>query len=146
MAFGTFDFFHEGHEHYLKNAKALGDHLIVVVSRDRTVKQTKGEYPVHNEKKRAEVIRKTGLADKVILGHHGDKYKVLRKYRPDILALGYDQFIFTQKLNKTLIDLQLDAVITRLDAFFPQVYKSSLIKRELQFKAPEPIKTSETHA
>lgn len=129
MAFGTFDYFHEGHENYLKQAKALGEHLIVIISRDRTVKQIKGRYPDYPERQRARVIRESNIADKVVLGYHGDKHKVLRKYRPDIIALGYDQFIFTQKLKKTLIDLKLDATIKRLDAYFPQIYKSSIIKK-----------------
>lgn len=128
MAFGTFDFFHAGHEFYLKKARELGDHLIVVISRDRTVKQIKGEAPVNPERKRARTLRDSGLVDRVVLGYHGDKHKVLRKYRPDVIALGYDQFVFTQKLKKTLIDLKLDAVITRMDAHFPQVYKSSLLR------------------
>jgi len=134
MAFGTFDYFHEGHEFYLKQAKELGDYLIVVIARDRTVRQTKSEMPVHNEGDRAHAVRNSGIADKVILGFHGDKHKVLKKYRPSVIALGYDQFIFTQKLEKTLIDLKLDAVIKRIDAFYPQVYKSSLIKRSLKEK------------
>lgn len=132
MAFGTFDFFHAGHESYLKQAKTLGDYLIVVLARDKTVKQIKGEYPIHNEYERLEILKKTGLADKIALGYHGDKHKVLSKYRPSVIALGYDQIVFTQKLKKTLIDLKLDARIERLNPYFPQVYKSSLIKSSLE--------------
>lgn len=129
MAFGTFDYLHAGHEFYLKNAKALGDELIVIIARDKTVRQIKGETPVHSERKRARAIRELGIADRVVLGNRGDKHKVLRKYRPNVIALGYDQFVFTQKLKKTLIDLQLDAQIERIDAHFPQVYKSSLLRK-----------------
>ena len=39
--------------------------------------------------------------------------------------------VFTQKLNKVLIDLTLDTAVRRLDAFFPQVYKSSLIRHKM---------------
>ncbi len=130
MAFGTFDYFHEGHENYLKQAKALGEYLIVVISRDRTVKQIKGEAPDHSERQRAKSVQQSGLVDKVVLGSHGDKHKVLAKYRPDFIALGYDQVVFTQKLEKTLSDLKLNARIKRLDAHFPQIFKSSLIKKE----------------
>lgn len=132
MAFGTFDFFHEGHEHYLKEAKKLGESLLVVIALDRTVKQIKGEYPVHSEQKRAEVVEKSGLADKVVLGYHGDKHKVIKKYKPAVIALGYDQFTFTQRLKKTLIDLKLDTTIVRVEPYHPQIYKSSLIKKRLQ--------------
>jgi FAD synthetase len=132
MAFGTFDIFHAGHEFYLKKAKELGEYLIVVISRDKTVRQIKGHAPAHSEHKRAAAIRKTGIADKVLLGYHDDKHKVLLKYRPEVIALGYDQFVFTQMLRKTLIDNKMDTVIKRIDSYFPQVYKSSIIKREME--------------
>ncbi|MFC1749047.1 adenylyltransferase/cytidyltransferase family protein [Pseudomonadota bacterium] len=132
MAFGTFDFFHAGHEFYLSKAKELGDYLIVIISRDQTAKQIKGDFPVHNERKRAKTVKQSGFPDKVIIGDHKNKYKVIEKFRPDVIALGYDQFVFTQKLNKTLIDLRLNTVIKRMDAHFPQIYKSSLVKRSLQ--------------
>jgi FAD synthetase len=143
MAFGTFDYLHAGHEHYLKQAKVLGEYLVVVIARDRTVRQIKGHAPTNSEKVRAANIRKTGIADKVILGDPNDKHKVLRKYRPSVIALGYDQFVFTQTLEKTLIDLKLDSDVRRMDAFFPQVYKSSLIKHRLmdEVAAPAPGET-----
>ncbi len=131
MAFGTFDILHEGHENFLKQAKALGNFLLVVIARDKTVKQIKGEPALNNERQRLNNLKKSGLADKVILGFHDDKYKVIRKIRPNTIALGYDQMVFTQKLNKVLIDLNLDTEIRRLDAFFPQVYKSSLIRHKM---------------
>lgn len=140
MAFGTFDYFHAGHENYLKQAASLGDYLIVVIARDRTARQIKGTAPATGERKRAAVIRKSGIADKVILGQHGDKHKVLKKYRPAVIALGYDQFIFTQKLRKTLIDLKLNTEIKRMNAYFPQVYKSSLLKNRTGDKRVEQLK------
>ena len=104
MVFGTFDVFHAGHEDFLNQAKTLGDYLIVVVARDATVKNVKGEYPEGNEKKRANAIRETELADKVVIGYNDDKYRVIKKYKPNVIALGYDQFVFTYKLNKMIID------------------------------------------
>lgn len=142
MAFGTFDFFHAGHENYLKQAKELGEYLIVIIARDKTVKQIKGQAPAHSERKRAQIVEQSGIADKVVLGYHGDKHKVLRKFRPSVIALGYDQFVFTQKLEKTLIDLKLDAVIKRMDAHFPQVFKSSLIRKKLAEEADTLIKVT----
>ena len=138
MAFGTFDLFHAGHENYLKQAKALGEYLIVIIARDETVKKIKGKHPDLNERKRLKIVKKSGIADKVILGSHEDKHKVLRKFRPDIIALGYDQFVFTQRLEKTLIDLQLNATIHRLEAYYPQVYKSSLLKRNIEKTVIQP--------
>lgn len=132
MTFGTFDLFHAGHENYLRQAKALGDYLIVIIARDKTVQTIKGRSPKQSELERLKAVEKSNIADKVILGFHGDKYKVLRKFHPNIIALGYDQFVFTQRLEKTIIDLKLDATIHRLKPYEPQVYKSSILREKLE--------------
>jgi cytidyltransferase-like protein len=129
MAFGTFDFLHAGHENYLKEAKKLGDHLIVVIGRDNTVRSIKGRPAANSEKNRLKNLRQTGWADRVILGNRGDKHQIVLKYRPAVIALGYDQFAFTQTLQKTLIDHNLNTEIVRLTPYFPQTYKSSQIRQ-----------------
>ncbi|MBD3328138.1 adenylyltransferase/cytidyltransferase family protein [Candidatus Peregrinibacteria bacterium] len=130
LAFGTFDYLHAGHEFYLKKAREMGNNLIVIISRDKTVTAIKGKNPDHSERQRLKKIKSLNIADKVVLGFHDDKHKVLKKFKPNVIALGYDQFVFTQKLKKTLIDLKLDAQIIRIDAHFPQVYKSSIIREQ----------------
>ncbi len=130
MVFGTFDIFHPGHRYFLREAKKLGDYLVVVVARDKTVEKVKKEKPYHNEEERKRVLEKSKIADKVILGNLGNKYKVIKDYRPDVIALGYDQKIFTDKLTEKLKELNLvDVKIKRLAAYQPYKYKSSLLKR-----------------
>jgi len=128
MAFGTFDVFHLGHEYFLKQAKALGDYLIVVIARDKTVKKVKNEFPRDNEKIRMVNVKNSYLPDKVVLGNYDDKYKIIKKLKPNIIALGYDQFVFTYKLNKMIIDEKMDTEIIRLESFEPNLHKSSFIK------------------
>ncbi len=135
MAFGTFDLLHAGHENFLRQARELGDYLIVVIARDYTVRSVKSRLPLNRESTRLKNLKKSGWADKVVLGNRDDKHKIILKHRPSILALGYDQFVFTQTLQKTLIDHSLDTEIVRLEAYFPQTYKSSLIRQNLE-KAP----------
>ncbi len=130
MVFGTFDVFHAGHEDFLKQAKQLGDYLIAVIARDATVKNVKGEYPEQHEKKRLKIIKETGIADKVVHGYNDDKYRVIKKYKPNLIALGYDQFVFTYQLRKILIDEQMDTEIVRLNAYQPDIYKSTLIRMQ----------------
>ena len=139
MAFGTFDLFHAGHENYLQQAKKLGDQLMVIIARDQTVQKIKGHTTTHNEGQRLKNVKNSGLADKVVLGSKGDKHQVLKKFRPDVIALGYDQHVFTQRLEKTLIDLKLNATIVRLDAYFPQMYKSSLIRKSLESEISQSV-------
>lgn len=130
MVFGTFDVFHAGHEDFLKQAKQLGDFLIVVIARDATVKNVKGDYPEQNDKQRLKTIKETGIADKVVHGYNDDKYRVIKKYKPHVIALGYDQFVFTYQLRKTLIDEQMDTEIIRLNPYKPDIYKSTLIRMQ----------------
>lgn len=128
MVFGTFDIFHKGHESFLKQARQHGDFLLVVVARDETVKKVKKHKTKNNERKRLLTIKNSGLADKVILGSLKDKYTAIRKYKPDVIALGYDQKSFTEELKNKLAALGLDKTrIIRLKSYYPKKYKSSLL-------------------
>jgi len=132
MTFGTFDIFHPGHENYLKEAKSHGDTLITVVARDETVRRVKGETPKTNEKERQKTLIESGIPDEVILGELKDKYNLIRQHRPDVICLGYDQYAFTQQLQKLLIEEGLNAEIIRLNSFKPNEYKSSILKSKLE--------------
>ena len=55
MATGAFDILHMGHIYYLKEAKKLGDELVVIVACDSTIRKLKHE-PVTSEKMRLLLI------------------------------------------------------------------------------------------
>lgn len=131
LTFGTFDHFHAGHESYLRQAKIHGDYLITVVARDETVRKIKGELPDYDEKKRLNMVKDSSIPDKVVLGSKDDKYDVIRKYKPKVIALGYDQFAFTTRLGKFLIDEGMDTKIIRTKSYQPRVYKTSIIKKNI---------------
>lgn len=130
MTFGTFDLLHPGHEYFLKQAKKFGNYLIVIIARDKTVKKVKGKLPRHSEKQRQLAVKALNLADKVVLGAVGDKYRLIRKYRPDIIALGYDQTAFVNQLKKKVKSFNLKTKVIRLKPYRPNQYKTSLIKNE----------------
>ncbi len=125
---GTFDRLHPGHLNYLNQAKKLGDYIIVIIARDKTVLKVKGRLPKNNEKKRAKVIRQTKIPNRVYLGKIRDKYALIQKSRPDVIALGYDQNIFTKNLKKELNKRGLRPKIIRLKPYKPHLYKSSLMR------------------
>ncbi|MBW2991876.1 FAD synthase [Candidatus Woesearchaeota archaeon] len=125
LAFGTFDILHPGHLDFFRQAKKFGDHLTVVVARDETVKKLKEKYPKFNEAERLEHVSRLEIVDKVVLGSTDDKYKVIEEVNPDIICLGYDQFSFTEDLEKELGNKGIKAKIIRLKPYKEEKYKSS---------------------
>jgi len=129
MAFGSFDILHEGHKHYLKEAKSHGDHLIVVVARDSNIVRFKGKRPINNENQRLNNIKKLNFVDEAVLGNEDDILKVLECYKPNIICLGYDQKTIDEKnLKKELEKRNIKAKIARCKPYKPEVYKSSKMK------------------
>ncbi len=128
MLFGTFDYLHAGHENLFKQARELGDEIVTIIARDETVKKIKGESPDHSEKERLKNLKATQWSETVVLGSKKDKSKVIKEFRPDIIALGYDQFAFTYRLEKLLMDLKFNTKVERLRPYRPDMYKSSIIK------------------
>jgi FAD synthetase len=128
MIFGTFDIFHEGHKDFFRQAREYGDYLVVVVARDENVMKVKNKLPRNNEKERLNKIKESGLAEEVVLGDLVDKYKAIKKYKPEAICLGYDQKVFVSELKNKLAEFGLDKTrIIRLKSFHPEIYKSSKI-------------------
>src|SRR3989338_5599816 len=116
MAFGTFDVIHEGHIFFLTQSKKYGDYLIIVIARDKTVYSVKGSYPVDGEKIRKKNLQKLKIADKVLLGNIRDKHRIIRRYQPHIICLGYDQTQFTLDLEKKFPNI----IIHKMPPYYPE--------------------------
>jgi len=130
MVFGTYDLFHEGHKSFFRQAKKYGDYLIVVVARDKTVLAVKNRRPRNKENIRLKTIKASGLADKVIIGNLRDKYAVIKKYRPEVICLGYDQKDFTERLAIKLKEFKIPGTnIYQLKPYKSEIYKSSKLKQ-----------------
>ncbi len=97
LAGGVFNTIHPGHVRFLKKAKSLGDFLVVVVANDKTVLKKKPLLKPQEERKRA--LERLGIADKVIIGDEKDFLRVVKKEKPDVIALGYDQEFDKEKLK-----------------------------------------------
>lgn len=88
---GCFDILHRGHLHLLREAKALGDLLIVAVNSDDSIKQIKGPTrPVISQAGRAELIEALEMVDYVVLFDETDPCHLLATLKPDILVKGGD--------------------------------------------------------
>lgn len=130
MVFGSFDVVHDGHRSLFKQARALGDELVVVVARDETYRGLRGHAPVHNEYERLRAVAGEPLVDEAFLGERDDVYQVVRRLRPSVVALGYDQDSFTDGLRERLDSFGLQSTsLVRLQAHSPERFKSSLLKK-----------------
>tara|TARA_B100000214_G_C23961224_1_gene625383 strand:+ start:1801 stop:2193 length:393 start_codon:yes stop_codon:yes gene_type:complete len=85
---GFFDPIHVGHIDYFKNAKLLGDKLIVILNKDCQRKKK----PMFNEEQRKILLESIRYVDQVIFAEDDDKTvcQTLKKIKPDIFAKGCD--------------------------------------------------------
>lgn len=120
LAFGSFDPLHKGHICYLKQAKKLGDRLVVIVSSDEKIRSIKKHEPRKSEKERLRKVKDLKIADEVLLGEAAGEYRLINRIKPDIIALGYDQKIPEPLKNK----MKKYKIIT-LKSFRPDIFKSS---------------------
>ncbi len=116
MATGTFDILHLGHIYFLKEAKKLGDLLVVVVATDSTVHKLKHE-PVNPEQIRLDLIKELKIVDKAYLGYENDIYEILKEIKPDIITLGYDQLHDEKTIKKELKKRNIKAKVIRLKEY-----------------------------
>ncbi|MDP2167095.1 MAG: adenylyltransferase/cytidyltransferase family protein [Thermodesulfovibrionales bacterium] len=87
---GCFDLIHVGHIRYLKEAKGLGDVLVVAVNSDKSVSVIKPGRPVIPGVHRAEVVSALEMVDYVTLFNEDTPYELIKFLRPDVLVKGGD--------------------------------------------------------
>lgn len=91
MTNGCFDILHAGHVSYLKQAKALGDRLIVAVNSDDSVKRLKGEgRPVNTEDRRMTVLAGLASVDWVVPFTEDTPQRIISQLLPHLLVKGGD--------------------------------------------------------
>jgi len=88
---GVFDLLHPGHVRYLREARALGDTLIVGLNSDRSVRRIKGpDRPVNPEGERAEVLLALAVVDAVVVFDDDTPHATIAAIQPDVLVKGAD--------------------------------------------------------
>lgn len=136
LVFGTFDLFHPGHQDFLWQAWALGNHLTVVVARDVNVQMLKKKELAENEARRLQNIRqwlwKNNISGEVWLGNtdFAKRYLILKKVFPAVICFGYDQQVDMVGLQGALKEYKLGGVkLYRLRAYHQEIYKSSKLRQ-----------------
>ncbi len=94
MVSGTFDCLHAGHIQFLKEARGLGNRLVVVLPRDSTVQQWKGRLPSLPLSHKIKVFQALEMVDEVRVGTGKDAIlnfsPEMAIVRPNILAVTSD--------------------------------------------------------
>ena len=88
---GVFDLLHPGHIRYLRDARALGDALIVAVNSDRSVRAIKGAgRPINPEQERAELLLGLDSVDAAVIFDEETPHAIISRIQPDVLVKGAD--------------------------------------------------------
>jgi D-beta-D-heptose 7-phosphate kinase / D-beta-D-heptose 1-phosphate adenosyltransferase len=88
---GCFDVLHAGHVWLLEEARRLGDHLVVCLNGDDSVRRLKGPgRPINGADDRAAVLRSLACVDDVVVFDEDTPSRALAALRPHLFAKGAD--------------------------------------------------------
>ncbi|NLN79117.1 MAG: D-glycero-beta-D-manno-heptose 1-phosphate adenylyltransferase [Armatimonadetes bacterium] len=103
---GCFDILHVGHVRYLRQARAMGEMLIVGLNTDESVRALKGpSRPVYSQDDRAEVLAALEFVDYVVMFDESVPVELIKEIRPDIDVKGGDYNIEDMPEAKIMRDL-----------------------------------------
>ena len=89
LVHGVFDVLHIGHLHYLREARKLGDFLLVTITADRYVTRGIGQ-PLFAEQHRKEMLEALRCVDQCEIIYEPSAVTAINVYRPDIYVKGID--------------------------------------------------------
>lgn len=93
---GCYDLLHIGHVRCFKEARKLGDVLVVGLNSDRSVRALKGPpRPIVPEGERAEILAALECIDYVTIFDQDDPRDIIAHVKPDILVKGGDWTVDT---------------------------------------------------
>jgi FAD synthetase len=102
LATGVFDILHPGHLYYLRQSKKQGDYLMVLVASDQSAEK-RGKQVVFNQRERIQLVSSLKVVDRVMAGQMKvSEGETVKKFKPDVIALGFDQKIDEKKLRASL--------------------------------------------
>jgi FAD synthetase len=139
---GTFDGLHLGHLFLLEFARRrglamarrlgrVGVHLSVTVARDESVLRIKHRPPHHDQNERRRLVASLRAVDKAFVGVKSDFIRSVRRVRPDLVVLGYDQRADWEDI---LRKAGIDARVVRCPPYDGNRLKSSRMRPDLEQK------------
>jgi D-beta-D-heptose 7-phosphate kinase/D-beta-D-heptose 1-phosphate adenosyltransferase len=90
---GGFDPIHEGHIELFKEARQLGDKLVVMLNSDKQLIKKKGRTFYSSEEERKKILESIKYVDEVIIdpGRDTTCEEALKLIKPNVLAKGGDR-------------------------------------------------------
>ncbi len=137
---GTFDGLHLGHVFLISFARRRGlalarrlgrpgVHVSVVIARDASVQRIKQRPPLHTEGERRQLVAALKGVDTAFFGARNDFIRSVRRVRPDLIVLGYDQ---SGNWERILRQAGIEARIVRCPPYKDRHLKSSMLRAELE--------------
>lgn len=88
---GCFDLLHYGHLHYLAEAKALGDKLIIGLNSKQSVRRLKGKHrPINDDLTRSYLLASLEFVDMVVFFEENTPLELITLLLPGLLVKGGD--------------------------------------------------------
>ncbi len=116
---GCFDIFHHGHLTFLKNAKKVGNFLIIALESDQFIIKKKKKKPVHNQRQRAEILSSLYFVDAVLMlpfFKSGKDYSdLVKRIRPAVIAVSEGDPLYIKKTKQAK---EIGAVVIRVSSLF----------------------------
>lgn len=130
LVFGIFDGLHPGHLNFFKQAKKIGNFLVVAVGRPSISQKLKNKKPKYSLRERINFVQEVPEVDKAIAGDKGlGTYGVIMREQPDIICLGYDQKKLHKNLKKWIGKNNLKIKLEVLKSYKSSRYHTAIIRR-----------------
>ncbi len=138
---GVFDLVHPGHIKHFKEAKSLGDILIVSLTADSYVNKAPGR-PYFNQNLRAETLEAIKFIDFVYINHDSDAVKLIEELQPDVYVKG-KEYLHAENDVTNKISLEIEAVKNhqgKIHYTDDVVFSSSQLINTYFDPPPQPVK------
>ena len=133
LAGGVFDIIHPGHIYTLAKARELGDVLIVVVATDKRVRSLKNRPALHSANLRKKLVSALKFVDIAVIGSQGDIFDTVIRFKPDIIALGYDQAHDEESLRLRCREIGLKTQVFRISTHLKGIKTSKILQKLYEF-------------
>lgn len=129
LVFGVFDGLHKGHHAFLRQARKSGDFVIVAVARDEVVRRLKGSAPRFELQRRMRELRRLPHVAKVVPGDSAlGCYLVVRRHKPDVIVLGYDQRALYKDLKRHLKSFSWKPRLVTARSYKPRALHTNILR------------------